>query len=202
MRRIGSGVITLALSIFLTDADVAQAQVKPGPLTGRDVSAPQIAERLPAGSRARLVIHGERLIAWNASIVGDSISAAVHGKPSRIALSDIDTMWIQTGTRALPGAFLVGVPFAAAGAIFGVGASCMEAPCQHSGEAGTTVGLVLGALGAAAGGILGSMITRWSLIFVRGPSPGGAVPTAQPLTLAPLGNTPSPVRSSFPQPTT
>lgn len=169
-------IVPLLLSLSLIGlagaATGVQAQAgqipRPAP-TERDLLL-----QLPPGARIRLVSHGVRVIASNPKVVGDSLVAIIGAKTWTLALADIDTVWVKKGSRAALGAAITGVPAAIWGAGLGyVLATDPDSNRKPGGglQAALVGGTIFGLIGAIPGALLGSVITRWARIYVRGAPP-------------------------------
>jgi hypothetical protein len=159
--------------MMLPVSGAARAQMQPVRSKGSDSLAAAIA-RMPVASRIRFVMHGgERTIANDPRLEGDSMLVKIDKHTVALSLADVDTLWVTNGRYAGRGALLFGIPAAFVGAAIGASFVCDVEPSRscHSPRnklgGATLFAAILGAPAAFIGGFLGSAIIRWKPVFVR-----------------------------------
>lgn len=130
-----------------------------------------------APERSRLRIHvrnGLRVDDPKPRLANDSVLIQVGRSPQMLAFSEIDSVWVQRGTRAgLLGA-IAAVPCAIFGAlaVHALATDPDGSGGPGDGPKGAAVGAVMGTLACGLPGLaLGSLIKRWRLLY---PAPATA----------------------------
>ena len=171
MTRLQFLAFFFAVQTFALCGSIARGQTTLGPPSGNRLPEIQIPGTLPADARIRLVLHGgRRILATDPAVAGDSMVASIQGSRWTLALADIDTVWVRRGTWALLGAATTGVPSAIYGAALG---AFLATDPDSNGKPGQGPrgaifgGALFGALGALPGAFIGSLVTRWKVIYVR-----------------------------------
>jgi hypothetical protein len=115
-----------------------------------------------------------RLEGLRVSVLGDSVLRNTDSGLRTIALSNVDSVWLQHGTAAPILAFIAGVPCAVFGGL--VGAFIGNDPDGNGSSGRATVLLLAGMVGGgfvrgSVGAGIGSLIRRWRLEYVRPAEP-------------------------------
>jgi len=111
-----------------------------------------------------------RLQARSVHLQGDSVLVVRRRDERRVAVSEVDSLWVQRGTAVRPVAIVAAVPCAVYGAL--VGAFLATDPDSNGrpgrGPIGALIGGAAGALPCGfAGAGVGYLIKRWRLKFAR-----------------------------------
>jgi hypothetical protein len=113
---------------------------------------------------------GGRVEGYGISVLGDSLSVDTDQGSRKLAIVDIDSLWVQRGTAALTVGILVALPCAVFGAL--VGSFLATDPDSGGrpghGFLGGLIGFVIGGAPCGlVGAALGSLIRPWRLEFAR-----------------------------------
>ena len=119
-------------------------------------------------SRVTGRVEGDRI-----SLVGDSVFLHTGSEVHAMALSDVDSMWIQRGSAAPILGLIAAVPCAVFGGLVG---SFIGGDPDSNGSPRRATGLLLigmlggGALCGSVGAGIGSLIRRWQLEYPHSPA--------------------------------
>lgn len=152
---------------------VAFAQSRADQMRASTGNAAQILGMLTLDDRIRLVAQDRAVMAHAPQVIGDSLRVIIEGRGWTLPLADIDSVWVKDGAHERLGAAITGVPMAILGFIAGFAFACGDnpSPCAGREAAGLRVGIVVGAVGALPGLLVGSLIHRWPLVYTRKTSP-------------------------------
>ena len=166
MRYVAATLILLGV----VEGNRASAQEARATLSSRDSALATILGNAPESSRLRMrTANGERFDDPKPRLANDSVLIRYHESTQMLAISDIDSVWVQHGTLAGIFGAIAAAPCAIYGAL--VGHSFANDPDSngHPGSLGLRemiVGVGLGTvICGGPGAILGSFIKRWHLIY-------------------------------------
>jgi hypothetical protein len=148
---------------------VTCAQEPPLTFSSRDSALASVIGNVSQESRLRIHIkNGQRVSNPKPRFVRDSVRIRFHDSTIVVAISEIDSVWVQRGTAARLLGRIAAAPCAVWGALAGhvLATDPDGGDPSSSGLIGTLVGASLGAVVCGApGALVGSFIKRWRLVY-------------------------------------
>jgi hypothetical protein len=171
--------LLVVLSFFLACSPRTGLQFAPAPSTDSDLQRlltgigehPQRIARLTTQSSGR--IEGN-----DVDLRGDSVLVATEQGPRAFQVAEVDSLWVQ-GTAAVVVGMVAALPCAIFGGMVGdfIGGDPDGNGTTGRALAYSLIGLAVGGVVCgSAGAILGSLIPRWRLEYVRSGIPNDQVP--------------------------